>query len=269
MGEVGAHDRPWAGAGKGSDASEQVIERGPKTVDVGAAVDPFAADLLRRHIQRSADGHAGLSQAFVVVDRLDQAEIDELGDIVEREGLFAVAVALHQHVFRLDVSMNQFGLLVNVGEALGDLLGHLEHVDFGQDLVVFEQRRQAWPFDVFHGHEADALGFSAFDDLGDVAMVEPGEHLALTVEATDEVSVFFEPGDDGLDRQQPPIVSLACEVDGAHTACTELLDQVIGGKMRLLLQEVVQFSHLLAGKDARLDHEAAHCALIAEDARTR
>ena len=62
------------------------------------------------------------------------------------------------------------------------------------------------------------LGFAALDDLGDVTMVESGQHLAFTVEAVDKIGVIIQSGDDGLDRKQTSVARLTCEVNGAHAA---------------------------------------------------
>ena len=68
------------GASNGSRAGEHLVEHAAERVDVGAAVDRLAADLLGRHVLRRAEHVAGLRhrvlRAAAVVAQLGDAEVE-------------------------------------------------------------------------------------------------------------------------------------------------------------------------------------------------
>src|SRR6266852_1900108 len=109
---------------KRSRAGNRLIEHAAKRENVGAIVDSFLLHLLRRHVPESAEKSTlaaervrfcvrGLNQVWF--RELRQAEVDD----------FRIAICGHHDVVRLEVAMNQTGL-VSLGQRVGNLNEDLE-----------------------------------------------------------------------------------------------------------------------------------------------
>ena len=81
-------------------AGEQLVEHAAERVDVGAGVDPLAADLLGRDVVEGPDEGAGRGDAGARVDLAGEPEVGEVG-------VLAGARALDEDVARLDVAVDE------------------------------------------------------------------------------------------------------------------------------------------------------------------
>ena len=96
-------------------------------------------DLLRGHVERRAgDGSfpRKMGSRLVLAERLDQTEIQELGDVVQ-----AAAIGCH-HVGRLDVAVDEPGL-VRFMKGVAGLSQQVDHPRGGHRAEALDQLGQA------------------------------------------------------------------------------------------------------------------------------
>ena len=95
----------------------------PERVDIDLRVQILASfALLRRHIQRCSQDHADRRLAHRPVEKLGNAEVEQLHPLPQRRN----TIRHHKDVFRLQVAMDDvFG--VDDAEGGGDLTGQLDH----------------------------------------------------------------------------------------------------------------------------------------------
>ena len=156
-------------------AGQHVIAGDAERVDVGAAVDRLALDLLGTHVQRRAHGDAALRQVQCRPIAGQAARQAEVGDL-------DLALARQQDVFRLDVAVDDAQLAGALQRRR-----HLAHDAQGQQQIgrslLGEILAEIAALDVFQGHVRDAVGLADGVDLHDVGVRGLGDGGGLGLEA--------------------------------------------------------------------------------------
>ena len=245
LGEMSAHDSAGARTAEGGVTCQQVVQSCADAVNIRPAIKGFATNLLGTHVQRCADGHAGLREPVILVVGFHQAEVDQLGDIGTREELIAQTMSNDQDIFRLDITMDQPGRGPHVAQALSDLTRQIQCVVFREDTMFFQQRHQAGAFDVFHRQPARAFSFTAGDDFGDVFVADLFQRPRFAMKPFDEILVVSQPRIHRLQRH----LALAGLVDGqenrAHAAGTDFFGQLKFRQRQLGADQRVEIANLI------------------------
>ena len=203
---------------------------------------------------------------FVIVGRLDQAEVDQLGLVVEREEFRAAGGALDQHVLGLDVAMDQARGAVDVGQALGELADHGQHVLLGQRAEFLEQRGQARAGHVLHRQVVGLALSPALEDVGQVGMAQADQGLGLAVEAVEELAVPGQTHADHLERALLAAGEVDSEKDGAHATGAQFAQDGEVGQVGLLVKDGLGGDHGLGLDDVLLDQDAQQAVAAADQA---
>ncbi len=97
---------------------EELIQDDTQAVDVGAAVDQLVGHaLLRRHVRRGSDDHAGRRRhRYGFVDSFDDTEVENLRALTARHR----RIRYHENVGRFQIAVNE-AAHVSAMDALGDL----------------------------------------------------------------------------------------------------------------------------------------------------
>jgi len=151
----------------------------------------------------------------VRVHQQREAEVGHFDDLAARE----------QHVFRLDVAMDD-ALVVRV----------LESGEYGaDDLERFGRRQrslahelaQARAVDVLHDEVGARVDFAALEHGHDVRMRQPAQRIRLAVEALEKLRIFGQLLGQDLERHGAAKAELGRAIDGSHAATAEnLVDAV-------------------------------------------
>ena len=132
---------------------------------VGGAEDGVAVVLLGERL-------------FVVVEEAGQAEVEDLDD----------AGAVHEQVGRLDVAVDQAGL-VGVLQAEGGLMDVVGGANRVKRAAALDQVLEADAVDVLHDEEVEFAVPVHVVGADDVGMAQLGDGLGLAVEAFDRAGV--------------------------------------------------------------------------------
>ena len=231
-------DRGWRFAEVGEDhldvvhvlerhrAGEAVEQDAAQRVDVGAAVQVAALDLLGGHIRDRAHELVGGGQGrlrLLGVHLLDQPEVAQV----------AVAVAAgraggEEDVGRLDVAVDQAAGVGGVQRA-----GHLGHDGQGpgrlQAALPPQQGRQVHPVDIPHGDVEQPAVLAGLEDRDDARMVDAGRDPRLAQEPPAEGVVGGKLGREHFERDLAAQAQLHRPVDLAHAPAPQTgLDPVAG-----------------------------------------
>ena len=221
---LGHHEFQGGLALKGEFSGEEVVEAAAQGVDVGSQVDRLGvAGLFGSHVQRGPQPGSALGHRHVVVCGLGQPEVGHLD----------VSGTRHQHVIRLDVSVDQAGV-VCVHQCLGALDRHQHSVGDAEAAQLVDPVLHGLAVDVFDRHVVSTLvGFDG-KDLEHVGVIEPGHRPSLAEEPRDEGLFLAELFREDLECDHAVESLLAGEVDLTHPALTEFPQQL----------EVAQFRRL-------------------------
>ena len=207
-------------------AGDEVVQDGAERVDVGAAVDGAAVELLGRHVGERADA---MDLRHVRAEVQDAAEIADL-DVGDR------AVGQHrEQVGRLDVAVDQ-ALAVDVAERHRALEADLDDQLERKQLVGAAVRAQRAAGDVLHDQVGRHRVGNGVEDLDDVGMLEPaderrfGGEESLRVVAVDRIAGG--PGAHALDRDVPALEVVVAEEDLARRAVAEAADDAVLADVR-------------------------------------
>ncbi len=211
---------------EGQRTHQQLVEHHAERVHVGPRVHVLSGHLrlFRTHVLGRADQHAHLGEQGLlgqpVLDRLGHTEVDDLGRRL------AVLIR-HQHVGRLQVAVDD-RLLVGVLNAVADLLEQLQTLLRGQAVAV-AVLGDRHALHVLHGEVGPAaLGRPGVEHLGHARMVHHRQRLPLGLEAGHDLLGVHAVLDD-LERDLASHrLGLLGEVDHAHAAFAETLQDAIG-----------------------------------------
>jgi hypothetical protein len=199
-------------------ADEAVVEQAAERVEVAAAVDLPALDLLGRDVVDRPDHVARLRDlGAVALQALRESEICQ-----------KCAAALDQDVRRLDVAVDQPERVGGV-ERRGDLAARVDRPVGPQAALLAQHGGEVRALDVLHREVEQPVDLAGVVDRDDVRVLERRGDPRLALEALAEalrLGVFR--GDD-LDRGAAPEVQVLGPVDDAHAAAPEAgLDPVAG-----------------------------------------
>jgi hypothetical protein len=165
----------------------------------------------RRRRRVAADGR---------VERLGQAEIQHLHR----------AVVAHLDVGRLEVAVDD-ALFVRRFERVGDLPRDGQRVG-NRHRPLCDPLRERVALDQFHHERVRLAAVLEAVDVGDVGMVEGGQHLGLAPEPPEALRIVAERRRQDLERDVPVQFGVARPIHLAHAACAEQGDDFIGTDMR-------------------------------------
>ena len=187
---------------------QAVVQDAAERVDVGAAVERLAPDLLGAAVVDCPEEGAGLCHRLGA-RALGEAEVAEVGVPVGE-----------QDVRRLEVAMDQVGA-VGVVEGTADLLGDPERIGPGEGSALPDLRLQARTVHVAHCEVQDTVDLVCVVDRDHVRVVERSGELRLAEEARAKVRVAGQGGRDHLECDPPLESRVRREVDGPHAAPAE------------------------------------------------
>src|ERR1700733_319568 len=195
--------------------AQELVERDPEGVHVGAAIDSATEDLLGRHVQWAADAGAGLGCAHRALP-LGNAEIHHLDDVVPGD---------HQ-VGRLEIAMDDAGAMRSRDPA--------QRLFEERDTLVRRDRPpppdqllQALAVDELHHGDGCAVVHEVVEQQRDVRVIEGGLQARFLTEALDEVRVVARLGAHHLDRDRPVEIQVERLVNDAHRAATDEFQNAI------------------------------------------
>ena len=200
------------------------LERGAgQGVEVGAAVERPALDLLRRHVVERAQELAGQRQRSRRDPLLAEPEVGQVQ--VVRLG------AADQHVAGLHVAVHQAAgvRLVERGRGLGD---EANGPGGRQPVLGLEQRAHVLPVDVAHGDEQGPVRLARVEDRDDVRVIDGRRGPHLPEKPLPVSLVAGELGCQDLQRHGPVQPSVGCAVDDRHPAAANLLFDRVTGYLR-------------------------------------
>ncbi len=193
---------------------QALVEDRPQRVHVGRPPDRLAAGLLGRHVRRrSQDRAAGRLPRLVEFFR--QPEVGDLGrDSVGEKHVGRFQVAVHDllPVGRRDGPRQDFRQPGRLGRGQGEAAELLRQAAAGAEL---------------QGEERQAVVFADLVDLDDVRVRQPSRRLRLGPEAGQPGGVGVASRQDHLQRHQPVQLQVACLVDDAHAAATQLPQHLV------------------------------------------
>jgi hypothetical protein len=191
-------------------AGERLVEHAAERVDVGAAVDAGALDLLGRDVVDRADPHARLRQPALRAGVLGEAEVGEVGVIG------AVAVG-DQDVGGLDVAVDEPARVRDV-ERAADLHEDRRGAAWVEPAGALDERAQVGALDEAHRDEQQAVDLARVVDRHDVRVLERRGDPRLALEALAEVLVGREVRRDDLEGDRAVEREVRRPVDDAHPA---------------------------------------------------
>ncbi len=154
---------------EGRPVAQQFVQRGAQPVNVAARVRALAQGLLRTHVRRRSDHHAG--------DRKRAAHIGARG---KAEVQHEEAVAVDHQVQRLEIAMDHAApvRVMNRERRVADQFDEPPH-------VLSRVGRQRLAVDELHGDEGSSVDRPRFVDGGDIGVVQLSGGLRLAEESRD------------------------------------------------------------------------------------
>ena len=201
-------------------AGEQFVQHAAEAVNVAASIHHVARRLLRTHVRRRADRHAGLREHRVVhgAQRFADAEVGHHGVAVVEHDVLGLHIAVHHT------------LPVRVVERVRHLAREPQRLVDWKLAFPIESVAKRKSLDVRHDIVHQAIRFSGVEQREDVRMRQLGSELDLAKEALSADGL----GDvrpQHLERNVPVMANVVREVDGCHTTGTQLsLDHVASRK---------------------------------------
>ncbi len=202
---------------------EHLVQDARKRVDVRRRADRLVARrLLRAHVERGADGKAGLGEA--VAARPHGQRDAEVGD--QRLS------AAQQDIARLDVTVNHAGVVGDLERARYRNRDpqRLVHRKLG---LALDARAEGLALDVRHHVEEEAVRLTRIEERQDVGVLEVGRGLDLGQEALRAYD-GREFGLENLDGDLAVVLEVLGQEDRGHAAFAELaLNDVTVGQCRV------------------------------------
>ncbi len=207
----------------GGSPREAFVEHAAERVDVGAAVDVLAGDLLGRDVVDRPHEVTVVADPGLVREPLREAEVGQVGVV----GAVEPGADVEQDIGRLDVAVDE---AARVGGVEGTR-------NLGEDRDRLRRLERAVPqpllevasLDVAHRDEEQLAELAGLVDRDDVRVVDRGRELRLAQEAVAERFVLGEVGGEELERDVALQALVLGQVDDAHAAAAEQgLDAVPG-----------------------------------------
>ena len=198
---------------------DHFIEHDAERENIGAAVNGFSFDLLRRHVAGRAHNMRCL---------LDGAELENFGgaEVGDLDGI----VRGEHEVGWLDVPMNDVALVGEL-ERAASLLHDAENAGKRKRLMIVEMRLEALALDEFHGDVVEAVFFAGVVNHDDVGVGQKAGGAGFGLEALQKLGArktgaFFTEAD-GLNGYGAANHRVFRFVHHAHGAAAEFADDFI------------------------------------------
>src|SRR5256885_13046652 len=219
---------------EGLFAGGHFIEDEPERKQVGAFVQLFAADLLRRHVGHRAHGNAGAGEMSVLcggivgggdVAQRSYASVlrEELGQTkIEKFYLRAIG---YENVRGLDVAVDD-GLGVSGFECVGHLIAKLGYTLDLHGLAGNEMLKRL-PFEKFHDDKILVGVLVDVVNRADVRVIQGGGGSRFALEALDGQMVFRNMFREKLQADVPTQAQIFGAIHNSHAAAAELLQDAV------------------------------------------
>ncbi len=261
---------------EGQLAAGHLVEHHAQRKQVGTAVDLLAGQLLRRHVARRAEHHAGLGLRRVGNPR--DAEVGHLD---------LVGIGFIHDIGRLDVAMHDI-VFMGIGQGVGHARDDAHDARQGHQIALLGIGHQILALEELHRDVGQVMLLAGVIHLDDVGMVEPARRLFLAEETLLDLNQFigFEllREGHGLDRDDTVDLRIPAQVDHTHGALAEFLLDLVAAQHGLLdiaagieqagvrataatAAENDGFGQLLGAIDAGLD--VAELRVVIEDVTER
>ena len=216
-------DRLRIRAGKGRLAGEHLVEHATQRVHVGAGIEvPLAHRLLRTHVVRGAQAHAGLGEPLLACPA---SRFPACQRPCDPEVRHQRVIAAEQDVLRLDVTVDD-AVPVGVGQRVGHLGCDPNRITHRQSLFSRQAAPKRLAIDERHGEPELPVGFSGVVDAEDVGVLQAGAEADLAQE-TIGPHRMGQLGAENLERHRSVMPEVVGEVHRGHAPATELaLDAV-------------------------------------------
>jgi hypothetical protein len=211
-----ARDLDEAVAGVRGRAGEELVEHDADRVEIRAAVDLAAADLLGRHVARRAREALGGRhvELGIAVRRLGEAEVEQLDLIAARE----------EHVLGLEIPVHD-ALAVRLGEAVEDLPREEDRAIRLHRLAHVEAEMAARH--VLHRDVRRAVVFAHVVHVRDRRVVHARREPRLAQEARARVGPELGRRQQELERDDAIEVIVPRAEHGAHAALPEQVEDQV------------------------------------------
>src|SRR5215472_8246657 len=212
MPEDCVHDDSGTRSGEGSPGRDQLVGQNAEGEDVGAAVDGFAAHLLRRKIGRGSERQSCARERSFCIHRLCDAEVHDLHGEVRK----------NSNVPRLDVAMNN-PCVMRMRQPVRDADQDLHSLQQRELLVLDELVEVLARKELADEVENGALGPDVVDRR-QIAMVEIARQPRLLKKTLANLGVW---NVTGLDRDGALDDRISGLVDRAETSARELSNDLV------------------------------------------
>ncbi len=236
FGEHPRHDRLRRRAGERRIAGQHLVEHRAERVHVGARGDlALAHRLLRRHVVRRAERHAGLGHPAAA--GLAGGERDaEVGD--QRP------IVVQQDVLGLDVAVDD-AVPVGVVERVGDLARDPDGVGDRELLLAAQPVAQRLALDERHDVEEAAVRLARVEQRQDVRVLQIRRQLDLGEEPLG-ADHRGELGTHELERDLAVVPEILGQVYGRHSAGPDLAFDPVAVRQRAL-EAAEELGHVCSG----------------------
>ena len=209
------HCQPRA-AGERGLAGQTLVEETAERVDIRAAVDRPAFDLLGGEVGGRAHGAALARWAALLVESSGQSEVGEI-DVLTR---------IEQHVGGLDVPMDETFRVCRI-QGVRDLAADGKRARRVERPLRVKERPQVCSLDVAHREVEATVDVACVVDRHHVRVLERHREFRLAREALAEALIQRQLGRHQLQRDCPFQPQVVGAVDDAHpTAADQLVDPV-------------------------------------------
>ena len=211
-------------AAEGRPARQQLVEDCAQRIHVGGGQDVLGdpAGLLRRHVAGGAENRTGQRQGRGVAPRvghgvraLGEPEIADLRRTVFRQ----------ENVRGFEVPVDDAALVgrVHAMRELLDQRGRGKRLPGNAGYFLCK----AAALKEFQGEVRKPVLFADVVNLHNVGVPDPGDRFRLQAEARQLLRPGMLAGKDHLQRDEPIQLEMACLVDNAHAAATQLGHDVV------------------------------------------
>ena len=220
---------------EGSGAADHLIEDAAETPDIRAFVYGRAARLLRAHVRRGPENHAGLGHRWAgdgggtglgpcgVARRRGSESLGQT-EVKDLDG----AIGPHLDVGGLEVAVDD-ALLVRRFERLGDLSRDRQGLVEGER-ATRDPLRQVVPLDQLHHQSGYAATLFQAVYGGDVWMIQRGEYFGFALEPGQSVAVRRQGWRQDLDRHLALEPGVVRAIHLPHAALAEQRGNLVGAE---------------------------------------